>query len=106
MTSENDLPALVRFEGLYERGIVDSYQASNKNRGLSARHTFGSELASWGVDEVNAGLASRPSEPSRRTKDGAAKSVETRRLRSAREMIDRGCRMRAAIIEQITVSSL
>ena len=83
MTSEKtDLPALVRFKGLYERGIAESYQGLRhliKTEGFPPGILLGPSSRAWRIDEVNAWLASRPSEPSRQTKERAAKSINARK---------------------------
>ena len=86
MTSENDLPAYARFKGLLERGIVDSYQGLRhliKNEGFPPGILLGPSTRAWRIDEVNAWLATRPVEPSRQTKERAARSVEARNAGSA-----------------------
>jgi hypothetical protein len=89
MTSETDLPALVRFKGLLERGIVESYQGLRhliKTEGFPPGFLLGPSSRAWRIDEVNAWLASRPSEPSRQTKERATRSIDARK--TARQMLD------------------
>jgi hypothetical protein len=81
MTSENGLPAFVRFKGLYEHGIVDSYQGLRhliKNESFPPGRRLGPSSRIWSVDEVNAWLNSRPTEPSAQTRARAKKSTKAR----------------------------
>jgi hypothetical protein len=91
MQSENDLPTLVRFEDLRQRGIVTTWQGLRHlqaHAGFPLGRLLGPASRAWTTDEVNAWLASRPTEPSRQTRERAAKSVKARRLPSARDMLD------------------
>ena len=82
MQSENELPTLVRFKGLLERGIVDTYQGLRhliKNEGFPPGRLLGPSTRAWTTQEVADWLATRPTEPSRQTRERAQRSVEARR---------------------------
>jgi hypothetical protein len=82
MTSENDVPKFLRFCDLQDRGLVQSHAGL---RHLQTHESFplgrllGPSTRVWTVDEVNEWLASRPTEPSRQTRERARQSVEARR---------------------------
>lgn len=81
MQSENDLPTLVRFEDLRQRGIVTTWAGLRHlqvHAGFPLGRLLGPSSRVWTTDEINNWLASRPIEPSRQTKERAARSVEAR----------------------------
>ena len=81
MTS-NDVPKFLRFCDLQDRGIVQSHAGL---RHLQIHENFplgrllGPSTRVWTVDEINDWLKSRPVEPSRQTRERAARSVVARR---------------------------
>jgi predicted DNA-binding transcriptional regulator AlpA len=82
MQSSDEVPQLLRFKDLQALGITASWAGL---RNLQDHQTFpsgrllGPATRVWTAAEVNAWLASRPSEPSKQTKARAAKSVVARR---------------------------
>jgi hypothetical protein len=82
MTSENDVPKLLRFRDLQDRGLAQSHAGL---RHLQLHENFplgrllGPSTRVWTVDEINAWLASRPTDKSEQTKIRAAKSIAARR---------------------------
>jgi len=92
MMFESSVPRFLRFKDLQERGLVLSHQGL---RHLQIHENFplgkllGPSTRVWSETEVAAWLASRPSEPSRQTRERAAKSIEARKgLPIARQMLD------------------
>jgi len=72
MQSENDLPTLVRFEDLRQRGIVTTWAGLRHlqvHAGFPLGRLLGPSSRAWTIDEVNAWLTSRPVEPSGRPKN-------------------------------------
>jgi len=85
MQSENDLPTLVRFEDLRQRGIVTTWAGLRHlqlHAGFPLGRLLGPSSRVWSTKEVADWLASRPVEPSRQTRERAARSVEARRAAS------------------------
>jgi hypothetical protein len=82
MQSEDELPTLVRFEDLRQRGIVSSW-AGLRHLQLHAEFPLGKLLGpssrAWTTKEIADWLASRPTEPSRQTQERAAKSIAARK---------------------------
>ena len=89
--STNNVPHFLRLKDLQERGIVMTHQAVRHmqiHEGFPLGRLLGPSSRVWTTDEVNAWLESRPTEPSRQTRERARRSVEARRLPSARDMLD------------------
>jgi hypothetical protein len=85
MQSEN-LPYLLRFADLQARGIVTTWQGLRHlqlHQGFPLGRLLGPSSRVWTVQEISDWLASRPVEPSRQTKERAARSAEARRTGSA-----------------------
>jgi hypothetical protein len=82
MQSSDEVPQLLRFKNLQRLGVAESW-AGLRNLQEHENFPFGKLLGPatrvWTAAEVNAWLASRPSEPSEQTKTRAAKSVAARR---------------------------
>jgi hypothetical protein len=94
MQSEN-VPYFLRFADLQARGIVTTWQGLRHlqlHQGFPLGRLLGPSSRVWSADEINEWLESRPAEPSRQTRERAAKSVEARvsngTLPTAREMLD------------------
>jgi predicted DNA-binding transcriptional regulator AlpA len=81
MQSDSEVPQLLRFKDLQRLGVTASWAGL---RNLQDQQNFppgkllGPSTRVWTAAEVNAWLASRPSEPSEQTKARAAKSVAAR----------------------------
>jgi hypothetical protein len=89
MSSDEELPQLVRFSDLQARGIAPTYQGvrhMQKHFGFPLGRLLGPSTRVWTAKEVNEWLASRPTEQSRQTRGRAARSVEARRQQTAREI--------------------
>jgi hypothetical protein len=86
MTSENDVPKFLRFCDLQDRGIIQSHAGL---RHLQLHENFplgrllGPSTRVWSAIEINAWLASRPSEQSRQTRERAQRSIAARNLGGA-----------------------
>ena len=79
------IPHFLRFADLQARGIVTTWQGLRhlqKNEGFPTGRLLGPSSRVWSADEVKAWLESRPVEPSKQTKERAAKSIEARRAAS------------------------
>jgi predicted DNA-binding transcriptional regulator AlpA len=86
MQSENDVPYLLRFRDLAERGIATTFQALKNlqdKEGFPTGFLLGPSTRAWRADEVNAWIASRPTAKSRQTVERAARSIAARRERAA-----------------------
>jgi predicted DNA-binding transcriptional regulator AlpA len=89
MQSENDVPRLLRFKDLQERGIAMTHQAVRHmqiHENFPMGRLLGPNSRVWTVAEVNEWLASRPTEQSRQTKEKTKKSVEARK--TARQLLE------------------
>jgi predicted DNA-binding transcriptional regulator AlpA len=78
---DNEVPQLLRFKDLQRLGLTSSWAGL---RNLQDHQNFplgkllGPATRVWTAAEVNAWLASRPTDPSEQTKTRAAKSVAAR----------------------------
>ena len=82
MQPENDVPHLLRFCDLQDRGIVKSHAALRHfqiHEGFPLGRLLGPSSRVWTVQEVNDWLNSRPTDKSEQTKMRAAKSVAARK---------------------------
>ena len=73
---------LVRFKGLRERGVVNSWTSLKhlqNNEGFPAGFLLGPSTRVWFEDDIDTWLASRPSEQSHQTKERAAKAAAAKR---------------------------
>jgi hypothetical protein len=89
MQSDEELPQLVRFADLQARGIALTYQSvrhMQKHFGFPLGRLLGPATRVWTAKEINEWLSSRPSEPSRQTKERAARSINARK--TGRQMLD------------------
>jgi predicted DNA-binding transcriptional regulator AlpA len=83
---ENDVPKQLRVKDLQQRGIAASHQAV---RHLQLHENFppgrllGPNTRVWSVDEVNAWLATRPTEVSEQARRRARRSIEARSAKAA-----------------------
>jgi hypothetical protein len=81
-SSENDVPKLLRFRDLRDRGIADSPQALRHlqlHEGFPLGRLLGPATRVFTADEVNAWLSARPVEPSKQTRVRVEKSLTARR---------------------------
>ena len=81
MTS-NDVPKFLRFCDLQDRGLAQSHAGLRHlqlHEGFPLGRLLGPSTRVWTVAEVNEWLATRPTEPSRQTRERAQRSVEARR---------------------------
>ena len=82
--SNDEVPQLLRFKDLQRLGVTASWAGL---RNLQDHQNFplgkllGPATRVWTTAELNAWLASRPTEPSKQTKARAAKSVAARTAR-------------------------
>jgi predicted DNA-binding transcriptional regulator AlpA len=82
MQSGDEVPQLLRFKDLQSLGITASWAGLRNlqdHQNFPSGRLLGPATRVWTAVEVNAWLASRPSEPSGQTKTRAAKSVAARR---------------------------
>jgi predicted DNA-binding transcriptional regulator AlpA len=82
MQSGDEVPQLLRFKDLQHLKVAESW-GSLKNlqehEGFPLGRLLGPATRVWTASEVNAWLASRPTDSSEQTKTRAAKSVAARR---------------------------
>jgi predicted DNA-binding transcriptional regulator AlpA len=79
---DNEVPQHLRFKDLQRLGLTSSWAGLRnlqEHENFPAGKLLGPATRVWTAAEVNAWLASRPSEPSEQTKTRAAKSVAARR---------------------------
>jgi hypothetical protein len=86
MQYANDIPSLLRFCDLQDRGIVKSHAGLRHlqiHEGFPLGRLLGPSSRVWTVQEINEWLGSRPVEQSRQTRERAQKSVEARKRGAA-----------------------
>jgi predicted DNA-binding transcriptional regulator AlpA len=85
----NGVPKFLRLKNLEERGIAKTHQAvrhMQTHHGFPVGRLLGPGTRVWTEDEINEWLASRPTEPSRQTKERVARSIDARK--TSRQMLD------------------
>jgi predicted DNA-binding transcriptional regulator AlpA len=79
--SNDEVPQLLRFKDLQSLSITASWASLKhlqEQQSFPSGRLLGPATRVWTTAEVNAWLASRPTEPSQQTKTRAAKSVAAR----------------------------
>jgi len=82
MPSNDEVPQLLRFKDLQRLNVTASWAGLRNlqdNQDFPLGKLLGPSTRVWTAAEVNAWLASRPTNPSEQTKARAAKSVAARR---------------------------
>ena len=80
--SNDEVPQLLRFKDLQRLGVAASWSGLRNlqdDQNFPAGKLLGPSTRVWTAAEVNAWLASRPTDSSEQTKTRAAKSVAARR---------------------------
>jgi predicted DNA-binding transcriptional regulator AlpA len=79
---DNEVPQLLRFKDLQRLGVTSSWSGLRNlqdDQNFPLGKLLGPSTRVWTAAEVNAWLASRPTDSSEQTKTRAAKSVAARR---------------------------